>query len=213
MAKGEGLVLPAGLPVAVGRLGSAFARLPGVGDKTAVRFAIHLATLGSGANGAAEQLLAALEALRGVRLCEDCGGLAEGEQAVCAICADIKRDDGVLCVVARVQDVFAMERSGAYRGRYFVLGRLVSPLEGIGAEDLPLPLLRARVDLLRPAEVLLALPQSVEGEATGMVVARELRAEGRRVTQLASGLAHGAELEYADVVTLKRALDARRDVT
>ncbi|MCC6558032.1 MAG: recombination protein RecR [Polyangiaceae bacterium] len=202
-----------GLPARLARVAQLLARLPGVGEKTAQRFALFLAT---GDETTARELGADPAALRdGVRPCERCGPDAEiGEdaRALCAICRDGRRDGGLLCVVARVQDLLAIERSGAMRGRYFVLGRLLSPLEGIGADELPLPELKARIaDPEQPVrEVLVATPPSVDGEATALLLARELGAMGVQVTRIASGVPHGGDLEFADQVTLGRAIEGRK---
>jgi len=196
------------------RVAQLFARLPGIGEKTAQRFALFLATADE---SVARELGAELAVLRDhVRPCERCGNIAEVEDASsparCAICRDSRRDRSLLCVVARVQDLLAIERSGVMRGRYFVLGRLLSPLDGVSAEDLPLEALRARVsDPEGPVtEVLLATPPSVDGEATALLVAREVVALGAKVTRIASGVPHGGDLEFADQVTLGRAIEGRK---
>lgn len=202
-----------GLPARLARVAQLLGRLPGVGEKTAQRFALFLAT---GDEATARELGAELASLREhVRPCEACGHIADvGEdgRARCAICRDGRRDGALLCVVARVQDLLAIERSGAMRGRYFVLGRLLSPLEGIGAEELPLAALKARVsDPDQPVrEVLVATPPSVDGEATALLLARELGALGVQVTRIASGVPHGGDLEFADQVTLGRAIEGRK---
>ncbi len=113
-------------------------------------------------------------------------------------------------MVARVQDLLAIERSGAMRGRYFVLGRLLSPLDGVGPEELPLEKLRHRIEEDNVREVIVATPLSVEGEATALLLARELGGVGVRVTRIASGVPHGGDLEFADQITLGRAIDGRR---
>lgn len=190
------------------------ARLPGVGEKTAQRYALFLATAAD--ETTARELGAELATLRDhVRPCERCNHIADVGQdgrARCGICLDTRRDSALLCVVARVQDLLAIERSGAMRGRYFVLGRLLSPLEGVGAEDLPLPALRARLtDPETPVrEVLVATPPSVDGEATALLLAREIGALGIQVTRIASGVPHGGDLEFADQVTLGRAIEGRK---
>jgi recombination protein RecR len=205
--------LSAGLPERLGRLAQLLGRLPGVGEKTALRFALHLA---AGDESTSRELGRELAELRDyVRPCARCGNVAEGEPGappVCAVCADPRRDPGLLCVVARVQDLLAIERSGAMRGRYFVLGKLLSPLEGIGTEDLPLAQLRARLKAEDGpvAEVLVATPPSVDGEATALFVAREVGALGVRVSRIASGIPHGGDLEFADQVTLGRAIEGRK---
>jgi recombination protein RecR len=131
---------------------------------------------------------------------------------VCAICRDSRRDPALLCVVARVQDLLAVERSGAMRGRYFVLGRLLSPLDGIGPEELPLPALRQRITADGVREVIVATPPSVDGEATALLLGRELARSGVSVSRIASGVPHGGDLEFADQITLGRAIDGRRSL-
>lgn len=202
------------LPDRLARIVQLLARLPGVGEKTAQRFALHLVT---GDETTSRDLGRELGELRDhVRPCALCGNVAESEApggaAICSICSDSRRERGLLCVVARVQDLLAVERSGAMRGRYFVLGRLLSPLEGIGAEDLPLEALRTRVsDPEGPAtEVLVATPPSVDGEATALLLARELGTLGVKVTRIASGIPHGGDLEFADQVTMGRAIVGRK---
>jgi recombination protein RecR len=205
----------AALPERLTRVVQHFARLPGVGEKTAQRFALFLATTDE---EIARELGKELAELRDhVRPCERCGNIAEaetpGEATRCAICDDSRRDRSMLCVVARVQDLIAIERSGAMRGRYFVLGKLLSPLDGISAEDLPLDRLRKAVcDPAAPVtEVLVATPPSVDGEATALLVAREMAALGAKVTRIASGIPHGGDLEFADQVTLGRAIEGRKN--
>jgi recombination protein RecR len=136
----------------------------------------------------------------------------ETRHALCAVCRDARRDPSVLCIVARVQDLLAVERSGAMRGRYFVLGRLLSPLDGVGPEELPLPKLMARIVGDGVREVILATPPSVDGEATALLLARELAGRGLAISRIASGVPHGGDLEFADQITLGRAIDGRRPV-
>jgi recombination protein RecR len=189
-----------------------FARLPGVGEKTAQRFALQLMNDSSLAVDLSRELAALVES---VRPCERCGNIAEvdgGGAAVCGVCLDPRRDGRVLCVVARVQDLLAVERSGAMRGRYFVLGRLLSPLDGIGPEELPLPALEAKLQADGVEEVILATPPSVDGEATALFLGRELAHRGLQVSRIASGVPHGGDLEFADQITLGRAIEGRRTV-
>jgi recombination protein RecR len=209
------------MPERLARVAQLLGRLPGVGEKTAQRFALFLATADE---AAARELGRALTELRDhVRPCHRCGNVAEGEPdqpAICSICRDTRRDDTLLCVVGRVQDLLAIERSGAMRGRYFVLGRLLSPLEGVGADQLPLDALKERVRGGRDdggsvprtpvSEVLVATPPSVDGEATALLIARELESLAARVTRIASGVPHGGDLEFADQVTLGRAIAGRK---
>jgi recombination protein RecR len=195
------------------RLVSLFSRLPGVGEKTAHRYVLHLLTADP---VVAKDLGAELATLHDeLRPCERCGNVAEvtvGQPVVCAICQDGKRDPRVLCVVGRVHDLMAIERTGAMRGRYFVLGRLLSPLEGIGPEELPLPRLSARIKEEGVTEVIVATPPSVDGEATALLLKRELGPLGVSLTRIASGVPHGGDLEYADPITMGRALAGRQSL-
>ncbi|MFO0759878.1 MAG: recombination mediator RecR [Byssovorax sp.] len=201
------------MPERLARAVQLLGRLPGVGEKTAQRYALFLATTDE---STARELGRELGELRDhLRPCDRCGNIAEAEPegpAVCAICRDPRRDPGLVCVVGRVQDLLAIERSGAMRGHYFVLGRLLSPLEGVGSDELPLDALRARVRSAEAPvrEVLVATPPSVDGEATALLIARELGALGVKVTRIASGVPHGGDLEYADQVTLGRAIEGRK---
>lgn len=201
-----------GLPNSLRRLVESFARLPGVGEKTALRFTMHLL---AGRQRDMEELSVALEqAARQIRPCDRCGNIApidEDGGAVCAICSDSRRDASQLCVVAKVQDLMAVERSGAMRGRYFVLGRLLSPLDGVGPEELPLGALATRIEADGVQELVIATPPSVEGEATALHLARELGSRVR-VTRIASGVPHGGDLEFADPITLGRAMAGRRSL-
>jgi recombination protein RecR len=201
------------LPARLTRIVDLFARLPGVGEKTAQRFALWLA--GERGDVAAELGAALAELPSLIRACERCGNVAEIDaagSAVCSVCRDHRRDPSVLCIVARVQDLLAVERSGAMRGRYFVLGRLLSPLDGIGPEELPLPKLMARIVGDGVREVILATPPSVDGEATALLLARELAGRDLKLSRIASGVPHGGDLEFADQITLGRAIDGRRPV-
>jgi recombination protein RecR len=201
------------LPERIRRVASCFSRLPGVGEKTALRFVMFLLT---NDEHIARDLGEELRALHDhVRPCERCGHLADKREdgpTLCSICSDSKRDPALLCVVAKVQDLLAIERSGAMRGRYFVLGKLLSPLEGVAASDIPVDTLRTRIADDAVAEVILATPPSVDGEATALFLAQELHDLPLRVTRLASGVPHGGDLEYADQITIGRAIDGRRGV-
>jgi recombination protein RecR len=187
------------------------ARLPGVGEKTAQRYALHLV---SESATLADDLCAELSALREhLAACERCGNLAEidaDRRAVCTVCLDSRRDASLLCVVARVQDLLAVERSGAMRGRYFVLGRLLSPLDGVGPDELPLDALRDRIREDGVREVIVATPPSVDGEATALLLAREVQSLGVTLSRIASGIPHGGDLEFSDQITLGRAISGRR---
>ena len=201
----------------VRRLVSLFSRLPGVGEKTAQRYVLHLLTADA---QIAKDLGAELATLHDeLRPCERCGNVAEvvqgappGEPVTCDICNDQKRDPRVLCVVGRVHDLMAIERTGAMRGRYFVLGRLLSPLEGVGPEQLPLPRLISRIKTDGVKEVIVATPPSVDGEATALLLKRELAPLAVAMTRIASGVPHGGDLEYADPITMGRALAGRQSL-
>jgi recombination protein RecR len=188
------------------------ARLPGVGEKTAQRYLLYLLTAEP---SVAVELGQELQSLRDyVRACERCGNLAEVENkddpALCDVCLDGKRDPTLLCVVGRVHDLMAIERAGTMRGRYFVLGKLLSPLEGVGPEDLPIVPLRRRIEEDHVREVIVATPPSVDGEATALLLKRELAPLGIGITRIASGVPHGGDLEFADPNTMGRALAGRQ---
>ncbi len=186
-------------------------RFPGVGEKTAQRFALYLVTDPAFASKMGQELA---ELSSRVGTCDQCGNLAEVHEGpvICRVCADHKRDRSQLCIVARIADLMAIERSGAMRGTYFVLGSLLSPLDGIGPEELPLDQLLRLIDHHQAKEVILATPPSVDGEATALFLARELSQRGLAVTRIASGVPHGGDLEFADQITLGRAIDGRRQV-
>ncbi len=194
----------------VRRLVKLLSRLPGVGEKTAQRYVLWLLTADE---ALPRDLGAELATLRdNLGPCERCGNVAEIREghAMCDVCADGKRDAKVLCVVARVHDLMAIERAGVMRGRYFVLGRLLSPLEGIGPEDLPIGRLLERIRADGVAEVIVATPPSVDGEATALLLKREMGSLGVAVTRIASGVPHGGDLEFADPITMGRALAGRQ---
>jgi recombination protein RecR len=193
-------------------------RLPGVGEKTAQRYVLYLLTTD---REVSQELGAELASLHDeLAPCARCGNIADvlpapegaSEQppVICSICSDTRRDPHLLCVVGRVHDLQAIERTGAMRGRYFVLGRLLSPLEGIGPEELPLPRLLTRIRDEAITEVIVATPPSVDGEATALLLKRELAPTGVKMTRIASGVPHGGDLEYADPITMGRALAGRQ---
>jgi recombination protein RecR len=196
------------------RLTKLLARLPGVGEKTAQRYVLFLLTADE---VVARELGRELSALRdNLRPCERCGNIAEvtadSLETTCAICCDSKRDGSILCVVARIHDLIAIERAGTMRGRYFVLGKLLSPLEGIGPEKLPLDKLIAHIKTNDVIEVIVATPPSVDGEATALLLKRELAPLGISLTRIASGVPHGGDLEFADPITMGRALSGRQRI-
>ena len=182
------------------------ARLPGIGPKGAQRIAFHL--LASDPVDVRRLADVLLEVKEKIRFCDMCGNVAEEEQ--CRICRDTRRDLSVLCVVEEPKDVVAIERTREFRGRYHVLGGAISPIEGIGPDELRVRELMTRLADGTVHEVILATDPNLEGEATATYLARLLRPMGLRVTRLASGLPVGGDLEYADEVTLGRAFEGRR---
>jgi recombination protein RecR len=181
-------------------------RLPGVGPKSAQRIAFHLLKLP--ADDANRLALAITEAKAKVRFCSRCFNVADDE--LCPICADPRRDAGVLCVVEESRDIVAIERTGEFKGRYHVLLGAISPLEGIGPEQLKIRELIARLEPEAVQEVIVCTNPNTEGEVTAMYLARTLKPLGLTVTRIASGLPVGGDLEYADELTLGRALEGRR---
>src|SRR5918992_1092908 len=178
-------------------------RLPGIGPKSAQRLAFHLVKAPA---DEARRLAAAIErAKQLMSFCRECGNVAEGER--CRICRDPGRDPSVICVVEEPKDVAAIEKAGVVKGRYHVLGGAISPLDGVGPEDLRVNELLERVQRDGVVEVILATNPNLEGNATAMYVAALLKPAGVRVTRLASGLPVGGDLEYADEVTLSQALE------
>ena len=181
-------------------------RLPGVGPKSAQRIAFHL--LQADPIDVKRLVSALVEVKDKVRFCTVCGNVAQEEQ--CRICRDPRRDAALICVVEEPKDVVAIERTREFRGRYHVLGGAISPIEGIGPDDLRIRELLARLASDDITEIIIATDPNLEGEATATYLARLLRPMGLRVTRLASGLPVGGDLEYADVVTLGRAFEGRR---
>ena len=183
-------------------------RLPGIGPKSAERLAFHLVKVSpQEARRLAETIVAAKER---VRFCRECFSLAEGD--LCRICRDPSRDPTIICVVEESKDQAAIEKAGVIKGRYHVLGGAISPLDGVGPDDLRVQELLDRVHRNGVHEVILATNPNLEGNATAMYVAGLLKVAGVRVTRLASGLPVGGDLEYADEVTLGQALEGRRDM-
>jgi recombination protein RecR len=183
-------------------------RLPGVGPKSAQRIAFHL--LQSDPVDVRRLAQVLVEVKDRVKFCSICGNVAEEE--TCRICRDPRRDPAVLCVVEEPKDVVAIERTREYRGRYHVLGGAISPIDGIGPDDLRIRELMPRLNDGTVTEVILATDPNLEGEATATYLTRLLKPMGLRVTRLASGLPVGGDLEYADEVTLGRAFEGRRSV-
>jgi recombination protein RecR len=196
-------------PEPVARLIDALQRLPGIGPKTAQRLTFYLLK-----RPAAEvrELGDALVAMKEkITYCRVCFNVTDEDP--CRICSDPRRDPDVICVVEEPNDLLAMERTGEYRGRYHVLLGALSPLDGIGPDDLKIRELLARLDGKTTAEVILATNPNVEGEATALYLAKLLRPLAVRITRIARGLPVGGDLEYADQVTLSKALEGRREIS
>jgi recombination protein RecR len=193
---------------AIDELVAELARLPGIGQKTAQRLTFHLLQF---PREKAERLAAALSAVAArVHACPDCGNFTE--ETRCGVCSDPRRDGTVLCVVEEASTVAAVERATAFKGRYVVLGGRLSPLDGVGPDQLRMALLQRRVVDGGVHEVILATNPSLEGEATATYIHQLLEGTGVRLTRLARGLPVGGDLEYIDGVTLSHALDARQEV-
>ena len=195
------------LSPAVENLVTQLTKLPGIGRRTAQRLAFHL--LSARAEDALELARSIEEVKARVRFCQECGNLTEEE--LCAVCVDTRRDRTVICVVEQPVDVISLERTGEYRGLYHVLGGALSPLDGVEPSDLRLDELFGRVERDGVTEVVLATNPTMTGEATAAYIADRLRGKVQ-VTRLASGLPVGGDLEYADEVTLGRALAGRRSM-
>ncbi len=183
-------------------------RLPGVGPKSAQRIAFHLLKVEKG--DALRLATAIIEAKDRVTFCQRCFNIAEG--GMCALCADDRRDPTILCVVEEPRDIVAVEKTQEYQGRYHVLQGAISPIDGVGPEQLRIRELLARIDGESVQEVILCTNPNLEGEATAMYLSRLLRGLVPKVTRIASGLPVGGDLEYADELTLGRALEGRREV-
>jgi len=197
-------------PKAVQRLIDEFSKLPGIGPKSASRLTYFLIR---GDGQQPRDLAAALVELKErTRFCSICFNITDAEQEPCPVCADPARQTGVICVVEEPLDVLAIERTREYKGRYHVLNGVISPVEGIGPEDLKIRELLARIGREPVKEVILATNISLEGEATAMYLQKQLATHGIRVTRLARGLPVGGDLEYADETTLARALQGRSEM-
>lgn len=196
------------LPPGLTELMAALGQLPGVGPRTAERLALHLVQADTAFVRALATTL--LQTRERIQFCRVCAALTECQP--CPICEDPRRDDALLCVVEKAVDVLLVEKSGAFRGRYHVLGGRLSPMNGIGPDDLRLDTLEARLGSGRIHEVVLALPTDVEGDATCDYLARRLSTRPIRISRLAHGLPAGASLEFADELTLSQALAGRQVV-
>jgi recombination protein RecR len=187
---------------------AALNKLPGIGPRSAERIALHLVQSDPETVRHLAQVL--VQARERIQPCPVCGGLTE--QTPCSLCTDPRRDASLVCVVEQPVDILRIEKAGVYRGRYHVLGGRISPLEGVEPEDLRIDALEARLAQEPIREVILALGSDVEGDATSYYLARRLVARGLKVTRLAQGLPAGSGLEFADELTLSRALEGRREI-
>ncbi|MEW6352955.1 MAG: recombination mediator RecR [Pseudomonadota bacterium] len=192
----------------IGQLIDALRCLPGVGPKSAQRMAFHL--LERDREGARELARALSTAVESIRHCASCRTLSETE--ICRLCANSARDRSLLCVVETPADMLSVERATGYKGLYFVLMGHLSPLDGIGPQDIGIDLLLQRIETDKPQEVILATNPTVEGEATAHYLSELLRARGLRVTRIAHGVPFGGELEYVDGGTLSHAFSGRREI-
>lgn len=195
-------------PESVSNLIAALNRLPGIGPRSAERIALHLvqAEVGS-VKQLAETILNAREH---VKLCETCGSLTENSP--CEICTDPRRDSSLICVIERPVDIISIEKSGTFRGKYHVLGGKISPLDGVQPEDLRIGALEKRLSTEPIKEIVIALGTDVEGDATSFYLGKRLVRPGLTITRIAHGLPAGSGLEFADELTLSRALEGRREL-
>jgi recombination protein RecR len=195
------------LPESLQTLIAALGKLPGVGPRSAERIALHLVQ--SPTELSANLAEALTHARSTIQFCTQCGGLTERQP--CAICSDTRRDPTLLCVVEKAVDILAIEKAGSFRGQFHVLGGKLSPLNGVGPEDLRIAQLGQRIPQQHVKEIILALPSDVEGDATSHYLAKTLANSGIRISRIAQGLPAGSGLDYADELTLSRALEGRRD--
>jgi recombination protein RecR len=196
------------LPASITDLISALAKLPGVGPRSAERLALHLvqADMGAVRNLAGSIILAREK----IKICDLCGALTE--ISPCAICEDARRDATLVCVVERAVDILSVEKSGAFRGKFHVLGGIISPLDGVEPEDLRIAELEKRLAAGGIHEIVIALGTNVEGDATSHYLAKRLARAGLKISRIGFGLPAGSGLEFADELTLNRALEGRREM-
>ena len=198
----------ASLPEPIVALVAALSRLPGIGPRSAERLALHLVQSDAGAVTQLAQTL--VHARQKILLCSICGGLTEKDP--CGICSDPRRDPSLICVVERPTDIFSIEKSGAFRGRFHVLGGKISPLNGVEPEDLRIAELEQRFNNEPIREVIVALSTDVEGDATSSYLAKRFSGKSLKISRIAHGIPAGSGLEFADEITLSRALEGRREM-
>lgn len=192
----------------IAKLIEAFTRLPGIGSKTAQRLAFYLLDMPQ--KEAEELAHAIINAKRSVRYCQICSNITDSDK--CNICSDSKRDESMICVVEDPRDVVAMEKTREFKGLYHVLHGAISPMDGIGPDDIRLKELLARLRDGKIKEVILATNPNIEGEATAMYISKLIKPLGVKTTRIAHGVPVGGDLEYADEVTLMKALEGRREI-
>ncbi len=196
------------LPEPIIHLTAALAKLPGVGPRSAERIALHLVQAEA---AAVRHLAAAMTAARErIRFCDTCGALTE--KSPCATCEDPRRDAALVCVVERAVDILAVEKSGSFRGKFHVLGGKISPLDGVEPDDLKISDLEKRLVAEPIKEIIIALGTDVEGDATSHYLAKRLARSGLKISRIGFGLPAGSGLEFADELTLNRALEGRREM-
>ena len=196
------------LPPSITTLIAALAKLPGIGPRSAERVALHIVQAESGmVKHLADAIITARER---IQFCTTCGALTE--QSPCSICGDARRDGSLICVVERAVDILSIEKSGTYHGKFHVLGGKISPLDGIEPEDLQIAELEKRLTVEPIKEIVIALGTDVEGDATSNYLAKRLTRSGLKVSRIAYGLPAGSGLEYADELTLSRAMEGRREM-
>lgn len=196
------------LPQPISEMSAALGQLPGIGPRSAERLALYLAQTDSDAVRTLGETLARCR--EAVVVCDTCGSLADRQP--CSICDDLQRDGSTVCLVEGATDILSLEKAGTFRGRYHVLGGRISPLDGVEPEDLRIVELEGRIEKEGVKEIVLALSSDVEGDATSHYLAKRLGEKGVRVTQVAHGLPAGSGLEFADELTLSRALEGRRPI-
>ena len=197
------------LPEPITALISALNRLPGIGPRSAERIALYLVQ--TDADSVRQLARTILTGRERIQICRVCGALTEGQP--CAICSDPRRDSSLVCLVEQAADIISIEKSATYHGKYHVLGGKISPLNGIEPEDLRIAELEGRLQKEPIKEIIIALGTDVEGDATSFYLARRLSARGVKTTRIAHGLPAGSGLEFADELTLSRALEGRREIT
>ena len=197
------------LPEPITQLIAALNKLPGIGPRSAERIALHLVQAEAGTVSQLAQAI--VNARERIQFCSNCGALTE--KSPCDICTDSRRDASLVCIVEQPVDILSIERSGTYRGKFHVLGGKISPLDGVEPDDLRIADLEKRLSREPIKEIVIALGTDVEGDATGFYLAKRMARPGLKISRIAHGLPAGTGLEFADELTLSRALEGRREMT